>query len=66
MKYSQKIANPGSAVGEAIGALMEKALVEQLNDIADKHGYHYVTSGVRKTKAGTPAKKLLMSDNLLG
>ncbi len=63
MKYSQKIANPGSALGEAIGALMEKALVEEINDIADKHGCHYVTSGVRKTKAGNQAKKLLMSDN---
>ncbi len=59
----RKIANPGSALGEAVGALMETALEHLLSQISDEHGYHYLTSGVRKTKAGTRAKKLLLSDN---
>jgi hypothetical protein len=57
------VANPGSAIGEAIGASMEKALKVLLTDVADQYGCHYLTSGVRKTKAGKKAKKLLMSDN---
>ena len=57
------VANPGSALGEAIGSSMEDALEKLLNDVADKYGYHYLTSGVRKTKSGKKPKKLLMSDN---
>lgn len=57
------VANPGSALGEAIGSSMEDALEALLNDVADKYGYHYLTSGVRKTKSGKKPKKLLMSDN---
>lgn len=57
------VANPGSAIGEAVGASMEKALKNLLNDVADQYGCHYLTSGVRKTKAGKKAKKLLMSDS---
>jgi len=57
------VANPGSAIGEAIGASMEKALKVLLTDVADQYGCHYLTLGVRKTKAGKKAKKLLMSDN---
>lgn len=62
MNYN-KVANPGSAIGEAIGASMEKALKNLLNDVADQYGCHYLTSGVRKTKAEKRAKKLLMSDS---
>jgi hypothetical protein len=58
-----EIANPGSALGEAIGSSMEAALKELLSDIADEHGCYYITSGVRKTKSGTKMKKLLMADN---
>ncbi len=59
----RNVANPGSAIGEAIGASMEKASERILIEIADSYGCHYLTSGVRKTKAGNKAKKLLMSDN---
>lgn len=55
--------NHASALGEAIGDSMEKALEKLLADIADKHGCHYLTSGVRRTKSGRKPKKLLMSDN---
>lgn len=58
-----QVSNPGSALGEAIGALMEAALEELLSQIVDQYGYHYLTSGVRKTKAGVRYKKLLMFDN---
>lgn len=61
MEY--QVANPGSALGEAIGASMEAALESLLIKIADEYGYHYLTAGVRKTKAGKKVKKLLMSDN---
>ena len=61
-KIVASVANPGSALGEAIGSSMEDALKELLNEIADKYGCHYLTSGVRKTKSGKRPKKLLMSD----
>lgn len=63
MAEYMKIANPGSAIGEAISAFMEKALAEKLTEIADLYGYHYITSGVRNTKGGIKPKKILMSDN---
>lgn len=57
------VSNYGSAIGEAIGTSMEKALEVLLNKVADKYNYYYLTAGVRKTKAGNPPKKLLMFDN---
>ena len=57
------VANAGSALGEAIGVAMGKSLEQKLIEIADSHGCHYLTSGLRKTKGGTVVKKLLMSDN---
>lgn len=61
-KIVTSVANPGSALGEAIGSSMEYAVKKLLNEIADKYGCHYLTSGVRKTKSGKKQKKLLMSD----
>ena len=58
------VANPGSALGEAIGTSMEKALETLVNEIANRYGYRYLTSGVRETKSGEKAKKLLVWDNL--
>ena len=55
--------NHASALGEAIGDSMEKALEKLLADIADKHDCYYLTSGVRRTRSGRKPKKLLMSDN---
>lgn len=57
------VANPGSALGEAVGASMEKALEKLLDDVADKCGYYYLTSGGKKIKSGKSPKKFLMSDN---
>ena len=50
------VSNYGSAIGEAIGTSMEKALEVLLNKVADKYNYYYLTAGVRKTKAGNPPK----------
>ncbi len=55
--------NHASALGEAIGDSMEKALESLLIDIADKCGYYYLTSGVKKTRSGKNPKKLLIADN---
>ncbi|MDB9456698.1 hypothetical protein [Dolichospermum circinale] len=63
MSKYRSVSNCGSAIGEAIGASMEKALAEKLMEVANLYGYHYVTSGVVETKSGKRAKKLLMSDN---
>lgn len=63
MNDYQTVANPGSALGEAIGSSMEKALGKLLTQVADDYGCYYMTSGVRKTKSGRRVKKLLLSDN---
>lgn len=57
------VANPGSAIGEAIGASMEKALSNLITELADEYGCYYLKSGVQKTKSGRKAKKLLLADN---
>ncbi|HCG7974646.1 TPA: hypothetical protein NJ487_004414 [Vibrio parahaemolyticus] len=62
-KHYTQVSNPGSAIGEAIGASMESAIKRKLEDIAAEHGCHYLTSGVRQTKSGRAPSKLLMSDN---
>ncbi len=36
------VANSGSAIGEAVGSSMEKALEVLLASVADDHGYHYL------------------------
>ncbi|MDB9490352.1 hypothetical protein PN478_07450 [Dolichospermum circinale CS-534/05] len=50
MSKYRSVSNCGSAIGEAIGASMEKALAEKLMEVANLYGYHYVTSGVVETK----------------
>lgn len=63
MSDYQTVANPGSALGEAIGSSMERSLAKLLTQFADDYGCYYMTSGVRKVKSGRKAKKLLLSDN---
>lgn len=57
------ITNPGSALGEAIGSAMESALQELLTQITDNYSGYYLTAGVRNTRGGKKAKKLLLFDN---
>jgi hypothetical protein len=44
------IQNPGSAIGEAIGAEMEKALNAFLTQMVEDRGYHYLSQSPIKTK----------------
>ncbi|WP_195514048.1 hypothetical protein [Turicibacter sanguinis] len=59
----KKITNPGSALGEAVGACMEASLTKTLQGVARSKGCTYLTSGVVKNKNGKLPKKLLMYDN---
>ena len=59
---ADNIQNPGSALGEAIGAEMEKALNDFLTDLVESRGYHFLSRSPIKNRNGT-AKKLLMYDN---
>lgn len=59
---SVNIQNPGSALGEAIGAEMESALNRFLDSLANNLGYHFVSSGIKNSKANRTPKKLLLAD----
>lgn len=56
------IQNPGSALGEAIGVEMEKALNAFLTDLIEPLGYHFLSKSPVKQKDGKE-KKLLMYDS---
>jgi hypothetical protein len=58
---NQMIQNPGSALGESIGAEMEKALNAFLQPLVEEIGYHYLSKGLGAGKTGKQ-KKLLMYD----
>lgn len=58
---NRTITNPGSALGEAIGAEMEKALNAFLEPLAENLGYHFISKGLGESRTGRP-KKLLMYD----
>ncbi len=58
---SQNIQNPGSAIGEAIGAEMEKALNGFLTELVEGRGHHFLSKSPLTNAAGKP-KKLLMYD----
>lgn len=62
MKLSENVQNPGSALGEAIGAQMEKALNRYLSDWVDTFACRLISKGQvnSKTKKET---KLLLYDN---
>ena len=50
------IQNPGSALGEAIGAEMEKALNDFLTNLVESRGYHFLSKSPIKNKNGTSKK----------
>lgn len=56
------IQNPGSALGEAIGAEMEKALNSFLTVLVESQGNHFLSKSPVQNKNGI-FKKLLMYDN---
>ena len=51
------VQNPGSAIGEAIGAAMEKSLGDFLNVLANEKSHHYISSSPIEGK-----KKLFLYD----
>jgi hypothetical protein len=55
------VANPGSTIGEAIGALIEVEVNRLLRPIAEEHGCVYVTVGPTNLHTGRP-RKLILTD----
>lgn len=53
--------NPGSAIEEAVGAEMEKALNDFLTNLVESRGYHFLSKSPVKNKSGSH-KKLLLYD----
>lgn len=57
----KKVANPGSTLGEAIGALIEQEVNRLLRPIAEENGCVYVSAGRTNPKT-SKATKLLLKD----
>ncbi len=58
----ENIQNPGSALGEAIGAQMEIALNSYLTTLVDNYACRLISKGEKNEKTGK-SKKLLLYDN---
>lgn len=56
---SKIIANPGSTLGEALGALIEGEVNRLTRPIAEEYGCVYVTAGRPNPRTGQPTKLLL-------
>jgi hypothetical protein len=59
----KRVANPGSALGEAISALIELALNRSLKPVAEANNCLYITAGPRNLKTGRNTKLLLKDSN---
>jgi len=53
------VANPGSTLGEAVGALIENEVNRLLRPIAENNGCVYVAAGRSNPRTGQPTKLLL-------
>lgn len=53
------VANPGSALGEAIGALLEDEIHRILKPLAKASGSVYITTGPNDPRTGKPTKLIL-------
>ena len=62
-KLVQKVANPGSALGEAIGVLIEVAVNKRLDPIAKQNNCIYITAGIKNPKTQLDTKLLLKDSN---
>ncbi len=58
----ESIANPGSALGEAIGALLEREIHRILRPLAEERACIYITAGPTNVKTGS-VTKLILTDN---
>lgn len=54
-----EVANPGSALGEAIGALLEGKIHQILKPLAEERGCIYITTGPANTRTGKGTKLIL-------
>ncbi len=63
MSNNKKVTNGGSAIGEAIGALLEEQVHNVFKEIEERNRVYFLTK-YGKTKSGKESKKLLLSDEL--
>ncbi len=56
---TDRVANPGSTLGEAIGALIEKEVNRLLAPIAQENGCACISMGRPNPRTGRPTKLLL-------
>ena len=63
MSAPKEIQNPGSALGEAIGILIEVAVNRTLKPIAEANRCIYITAGPKNPKTNTDTKLLLRDSN---
>jgi hypothetical protein len=57
------ISNPGSALGEAIGVLVESAIHKLIKPIAEENGCIYISTGLFNPKTGKSKKLILRDEN---
>lgn len=62
-QLKKEVSNPGSALGEAIGVLIENALNKILEPIARKNDCVYVTTGPKNSRTLKDTKLLLRDSN---
>ena len=62
-KKEKIVTNGGSAIGEAIGSLLEEQVHAVFKEVESNNHVHFLTS-YGKTKAGKQSKKLLLPDDL--
>ena len=55
------VTNPGSAIGELIGSLLEKEIHRIIKPIAEARGFIYIDKGSLNPKTGKH-KKLILTD----
>lgn len=60
---TENVANPGSALGEAIGALLEQEIHRILRPLAEDRGYIYITAGPTHVKTGKGTKLILTNSD---
>lgn len=61
-QVNEKVANPGSTLGEAIGLLLETEIHRILKPLAEENGCIYIATGPAKPKTGKTSK-LILTDN---
>lgn len=60
---NNQVANPGSALGEAIGNLLEKEIHRILKPLAEEKGCLYLTMGLNSQRTGRETKLILIDDD---